>query len=631
MGRLAASAPAGSNRAGAGSREHDTRVMRRRTVLWIGLIGALVLWGAAWAYSIRPIERSIEVSIASELNRRGLLRKIESLALKISGRDLTLAGTALSPDDREAALAIARAAPGVARVTDAIRLAPEEKPFVFRATRTPDGRVTLSGAVASPEARDRLIEFGRSVFGRELSVALHLARGAPQHEWFEAARLAIEVVALVEQGEAVLSDRTLTVTGRAADDATLDAVQAALMRSMPRDYTEVVRLLTAVDQQLTGGQVTEVKDCQTLVDRVVGGRAFHFEPASAALRDVPPRLLDRLAQVMRRCTGLYLQIYAASDAHIGDPAANLRLSEARAQTLLESLAKRGVARERLAALGRGRVDPRDRAKTPDVEFHVSESAEPVVRPFVWQVQKNPDGRGVISGHQPNAEAKAALAEAARAALGAKFEDESRLAHGAPPGDWVGAARLAIDAVARLESGVVRLVDYDLVVTGVARDDPAVEALKSFVGERMPKDYRAKFELVAALDEQLKGAVLTQPERCQALFDAVARTGAVEFVVDGPELLDRQRALFQRLVAAHKRCPDMVLEIGGHSTGSGDREAARVLSESWAQAVADALVAAGDARRTLKPVGYGNTLPVADGATEAGRLRNRRIVFRIVPQ
>jgi outer membrane protein OmpA-like peptidoglycan-associated protein len=150
-----------------------------------------------------------------------------------------------------------------------------------------------------------------------------------------------------------------------------------------------------------------------------------------------------------------------------------------------------------------------------------------------------------------------------------------------------------------------------------------------IADGLPKGFRAVFGLTTALDEQLRGPVIDAADECQALMESVARTEGVEFVFDGPALYGRQRQLFERLATAMARCPNFAVEIGGHTSGGGDPDAARALAERWAQAVAEAMMRAGAERPRLRAVGYGNARPVADIATEAGRQRNRRIVFRIV--
>jgi OOP family OmpA-OmpF porin len=604
--------------------------MRRGTVWLIGLLGTVALWGAAVAYKARPIERQVAVAAVAELKRRGLDRRFEALSIEIDGRDLTLIGTALSEEDRAGALGVAASTPGVDRVIDRITVAPVLRPFVFRVVRNADGSATLTGAAPAPEALDKVVELARAVFGRELHLQVRVARGGPEGDWFAAAKLAVEMVALIEEGEAVLSDRRLMIKGRAPGDGALDAVERALARSMPAGYQGRSELLTRIDEEVAGPPLDSEKACQALIDKVVAGQAIRFVPGSAALQSPPPRLFERLALVVRRCPGLFVLIYASSDTHAGDADANLRLAEGRARALANELEKRGTVRARITALGRARPDPRQRAAGPDVEFRVSDSAVPLVRPYVWQFEKRAGGNGIMSGHHPSRGAQSALAGFARPALRGGLQDETRLAHGEPAGDWLAAARLAIEAMARLEQGVATLSDMELAVRGVAKDDETQRAVEALIAERMPKDFRAKVELSTALDEELKGVALTDAGRCQALFDAVTRKATPEFVFDGPALFGHQRRLFERLAAAQRRCQRFVVEIGAHSSGIGDPDAARALSERWAEAVADALSRAGAERGRLRIVGYGNARPLGEGDSEAGRLRNRRIVFRIVP-
>ena len=604
--------------------------MRRGTVWLIGVLGTVALWGAAVAYKARPIERHVAITTVSEMKRRGLDRRFEALSIRIDGRDITLIGRALSEEDRAGALAAAAATPGVGRVIDRITVAPLLKPFVFRAARNADGGVVLSGGAPAPEQLDRIVAIARALVGRALVSELGVARGAPEGDWFAAAKTAVELAALIERGEAVLSDRRLTLTGRAANDGVLDAIEAALARTMPAGYAGRSEVLTRLDEELEGPPIESDKACQALVERVAASEPIRFAPGTAALARAPKRLFARLALAVRRCPAFFILIHASSDTHAGDPAANLRLGEVRARAIADALERRGVVRARMTAVGRVRADPRERAPGADVVFRISDSALPFVRPFVWRFEKRPGGNAVLSGHSPSREAQAALAEAAQPAARGTLQDLTRVALGAPNGDWLGAARLAIAVMARLEHGTATLSDSELVLEGVAADDATRETAAALVAAGLPKNFRARTEVVTTLDAELKGAAVEDAGLCQALFDKIARVESPEFVFDGPALFGYQRRLFERLAAAARRCPGFAIEIGAHSSGIGDPDAARALSERWAEAVADALARAGVERRRLKIVGFGNARPLADGGTEAGRLRNRRVVFRIVP-
>ncbi len=73
-----------------------------------------------------------------------------------------------------------------------------------------------------------------------------------------------------------------------------------------------------------------------------------------------------------------------------------------------------------------------------------------------------------------------------------------------------------------------------------------------------------------------------------------------------------------------------VSIYGHTDDVGDEGYNQRLSVWRAQAIASLLVKAGVAAERLFIVGYGETQPVADNSTEAGRARNRRIALVVEP-
>ena len=70
----------------------------------------------------------------------------------------------------------------------------------------------------------------------------------------------------------------------------------------------------------------------------------------------------------------------------------------------------------------------------------------------------------------------------------------------------------------------------------------------------------------------------------------------------------------------------LLRIEGHTDSDGRPDDNQVLSEKRAMAVARWLIAHGIACDRLLPVGFGQSKPLADNATEAGKAQNRRTSF-----
>jgi outer membrane protein OmpA-like peptidoglycan-associated protein len=78
-------------------------------------------------------------------------------------------------------------------------------------------------------------------------------------------------------------------------------------------------------------------------------------------------------------------------------------------------------------------------------------------------------------------------------------------------------------------------------------------------------------------------------------------------------------------------PSMVIELQGHTDSQGDDKQNQKLSEDRAKAVRDALIAKGINGSRMTAKGYGETVPIADNASEEGRAKNRRTVFVVVTQ
>ena len=75
-------------------------------------------------------------------------------------------------------------------------------------------------------------------------------------------------------------------------------------------------------------------------------------------------------------------------------------------------------------------------------------------------------------------------------------------------------------------------------------------------------------------------------------------------------------------------PSYKLEINGHTDNKGIPEKNLLLSQKRSEAVKNYLVKKGVAADKLTAKGFGQTVPVADNATNEGRSKNRRVEFKV---
>ena len=99
---------------------------------------------------------------------------------------------------------------------------------------------------------------------------------------------------------------------------------------------------------------------------------------------------------------------------------------------------------------------------------------------------------------------------------------------------------------------------------------------------------------------------------------------IAFAPGQANLRPEAKASLGQLIAFVNRDQGKPIRIEGHTDSRGAANANRVLSQRRADAVRDALIAAGVAAGRISSVGLGEEQPVADNESEEGRGRNRRV-------
>ena len=96
---------------------------------------------------------------------------------------------------------------------------PTVSPFVWRAIKSPDGAVILVGSVPDEDAKTALAERAAQIAGGEPDDRATLALGVPQGDWESTALFGMDQLALLDSGEARLTDYELRLSGIAMEDA----------------------------------------------------------------------------------------------------------------------------------------------------------------------------------------------------------------------------------------------------------------------------------------------------------------------------------------------------------------------------------------------------------------------------
>ena len=275
--------------------------------------------------------------------------KLKDGKITLSDTGVTLTGMAREIGSREAIASALRNLPEGYSVKDNAIKAP---PYIFQATKDPVANtVTLTGYVPDNAARTAIVAaVGRKFFSEKLVDNLKTSVGAPQG-FPTAATAALGALSRVSTGSLVISDREVKLSGDALYAVAADQIRDSLGSQLPQGWTSkaevsVKPVASSVDPTV----------CQQLFYELLGKARIRFESGKATIDQDSMGLLDRLIETALRCPTANIEVGGHTDSD-GDNAANMALSEKRAQAVADYLIKAGLPQERLKAVGYGSEQP----------------------------------------------------------------------------------------------------------------------------------------------------------------------------------------------------------------------------------------------------------------------------------
>ncbi|HEV7689179.1 MAG TPA: OmpA family protein [Hyphomonadaceae bacterium] len=252
----------------------------------------------------------------------------------------------------------------------------------------------------------------------------------------------------------------------------------------------------------------------------------------------------------------------------------------------------------------------------------------IAGPAEWYARVE-GGRIYIRGRASSEDAQAQLI---RAAGGARVaEDKSYVG---PTGAWQARARAALPLLTEFESGEIAVQGKTFRISG--------EAPASIIGylhddmDRISDGYSVEYNVTEAEPDmpELRGidprlGAKAEMDACQAALNRIADAYKITFS-NGRAAMDRSSGkALDRVLAVLKACPGGNVEIQGHTDATGPRSKNIALSRNRADTVRDYLIQRGVSANRLSAVGFGPDRPVASNRTDSGKVRNRRIEFRMV--
>jgi outer membrane protein OmpA-like peptidoglycan-associated protein len=169
---------------------------------------------------------------------------------------------------------------------------------------------------------------------------------------------------------------------------------------------------------------------------------------------------------------------------------------------------------------------------------------------------------------------------------------------------------------------ISLEDGAVTVTGGVLSELARERVLGAVGVAMPG--------YAVIDRLTLRQAASAVEAVQISLDSELRGKVVEFENNSDQLTARGRRVLDALAGALEG-NDVRVEIFGHTDSTGAAAHNLDLSRRRAASSKRYLVSKGLGAARFSTLGHGETLPIADNASEVGRQKNRRTEFRVLEE
>jgi outer membrane protein OmpA-like peptidoglycan-associated protein len=111
--------------------------------------------------------------------------------------------------------------------------------------------------------------------------------------------------------------------------------------------------------------------------------------------------------------------------------------------------------------------------------------------------------------------------------------------------------------------------------------------------------------------------------------SIIRLDKVYFETNKYEIMPASESALSDLLDFLKDNPDVVVEVGGHTSNNPTDKYAEELSTNRAKSVADWLTAQGISTQRVQYKGYGKTQPIMPNTNVEGRRRNQRVEIKIL--
>ena len=255
-------------------------------------------------------------------------------------------------------------------------------------------------------------------------------------------------------------------------------------------------------------------------------------------------------------------------------------------------------------------------------------SDPSQGPAEFVATLSPEGLVQLNGRL-NDEIVAQTAESfAIARFGSATVSNRARTDEALPGDWPLRVLSGLEALSLLSNGSARVTAEDITVTGNTGSKSARSDISKLLSDKLGEGSRFSVE-VTYLEKLDPVASMLTPDECETKIAEILKVRKITFEPGSDTVDATSLGTLDEISEVLGNCPELRMEIAGHTDSQGRETMNEALSKSRALAVLNALRDRRVATGSFTAKGYGETKPIASNDTEEGREANRRIEITLV--
>ncbi len=228
-------------------------------------------------------------------------------------------------------------------------------PAEFLATRSPEGQVQLRGRLGDATTKAAVESFAAAQFGaNKIYAATRLNPDVPKG-WPKRVIVALEALGRLHNGVANVTEDTISIRGATGDEN----AQAEITRLLSATLGGAARYELDVSYSEKLDELASIptpEECVQMLNDTGNTRKITFAPGSTDIEDDAQDTIDAIAEVLRNCQGVPIEIGGHTDSQ-GRDVMNEQLSQARADAVLNAIMARRVLVSGLSARGYGETKP----------------------------------------------------------------------------------------------------------------------------------------------------------------------------------------------------------------------------------------------------------------------------------